>query len=70
MVRYLIYADDDDHPGKQIVVRKTKHEYDALNFVSDVKNLSRYGCMTLIKQDDEGSYIWSNENDTWEKTEE
>ena len=70
MVRYVIYADDDNHPGKQIVVKKTKHEYDAINFVNDVKNLSRYGCMTLVRQGDEGSYTWSNENDTWEKTEE
>ena len=70
MIRYYIYAEDDNHPGKQIMVKKTKHEYDAINFVNEVKNLSLYGCMTLVKQDDDGKYTWSNEDSMWENLEE
>ena len=72
MTKYIIYAEDDERPGKQNVVKKIKNnEYEALSFVSDMKNLSRYGCLTLVKKTDEdGEFTWNAQNSVWEKTEE
>ena len=50
MTRYEIYADGDNRP-----VKKAKRENDAIAFVTDIRNLSRYGCLTLIKELDDGT---------------
>lgn len=68
MVKYIIYAEDDDNPGSQIVVKKIKNsEFEALGFISDMKNLSIYGCMTVVKQtDDKGEFVWIPQDLRWE----
>ena len=67
MTKYIIYADDADQPGGQIVVKKVKHEADALGFADDVRNLSKYGCMTIIKADDDGRFVWRPDTASWER---
>lgn len=72
MTKYIIYAEDEERPGKQNIVKKIKsNEYEALGFISDMKNLSRYGCLTLTKKtDDDGSFVWDAQNSVWLKMEE
>ncbi len=72
MTKYIIYAEDDERPGKQNVVKKIKNnEYEALSFISDVKNLCRYGCLTVVKKTDEdGDFTWDQQMETWVKMEE
>ena len=72
MTKYIVYAEDEERPGKQNVVKKIKsNEYEALSFVNDLKNLSRYGCLTLVKKtDDEGDFTWDNQGNAWVKMEE
>ena len=72
MTKYIIYADDEERPGKQNVVKKIKsNEYEALGFINDMKNLSRYGCLTLVKKTDEdGEFTWDAQNSVWLKAEE
>lgn len=72
MTKYIVYAEDEERPGKQNVVKKIKNnEYEALGFVSDMKNLSRYGCLTLVKKTDcEGDFAWDNQINAWVKMEE
>lgn len=63
MTKYEIYADGDNRP-----VKKLKREYDALNFISDVRNLARYGCMTLVRESDDGeTMVWDEMNSVWKK---
>ena len=63
MTKYLIYAEDEKKP-----VRKMKHAYEAIDFAEDVRNLQRYGCMSVVKVvDDEGRYTWNSETSVWEK---
>ena len=74
MTKYIVYAIDEDKPvidgAAYKPVKKFKREYDALGFIGDVKNLSRYGCMILAKDTDEdGSYTWNEETHIWEKME-
>ena len=71
MTKYIIYAEDDERPGKQNVVKKIKNnEYEAINFIGDMKNLSRYGCLTLVKKaDDDGEFVWDAQNSVWLKME-
>lgn len=45
MIKYEVYADGENRP-----IKKLKREYDAINFVNDVRNLARYGCLTLVKE--------------------
>lgn len=72
MTKYIIYAEDDEHPGKQNVVKKIKNnEYEALSFISDMRNLSRYGYLTIVKKtDDEGDFVWDSQINAWVKMEE
>lgn len=72
MTKYIIYAEDEERPGKQNVVKKIKsNEYEAMCFISDMKNLSKYGCLTLVKKTDEdGEYIWDSLGNSWIKSEE
>lgn len=66
MTRYLIYGESDRKP-----IRKTKHENDALLFASDFRNLQRHGCMTVIREDDDGNrQRWNSEISAWESSEE
>ena len=72
MTKYRVYAEDEDRPVidgtayKQI--KKFKREYDAIDFANDLRNLSKYGCMRLIKTtDDDGDFIWNADGDVWEK---
>ncbi len=62
MTRYFVYAETERKP-----VRKFKHEYEAMNFISDFKNLQQYGCMRLIKEaDDDGRCLWNPDESAWE----
>lgn len=67
MTKYIIYAEDDEHPGEKNVVKKIKsNEYEALTFVGDVKNLAKYGYLTLIKKTDEkGDFTWDAQAGSW-----
>ena len=70
MTKYMIYAEDENDPGKQIQIKKTKREYEALDFIGDFKNLQRYGCMAAIKtSDDGGRFRWNAETSIWEPVE-
>ena len=61
MTRYLIYGESSKKP-----IRKTKHENDAILFIGDFKNLQQYGCMTVVREDDEGNrQIWDAESKAW-----
>ena len=71
MTKYIIYADDIDHPGEQIQVKKLKREYEAIDFIGDAKNLSRYGCMTLVMDaGDDGRFEWNPGLGSWLRMEE
>ncbi len=70
MTKYIIYAEDDNHPGKQAQIRKTKREYEAIDFIGDVRNLQRYGCMSVVKTTDEGDkFTWNADTSVWEAAE-
>jgi hypothetical protein len=61
MTKYLIYDENNKKP-----IRKTKHENDAFLFVSDFKNLQQYGCMTVVREDDDGSRCaWDADSKAW-----
>lgn len=61
MTRYFIYGEGDKKP-----IRKTKHENDALIFISDFKNLQQYGCMTVVREDDDGvRQTWNDDLKAW-----
>ena len=63
MTKYLIYAEDEKKP-----VRKMKRDYEAIDFSEDVRNLQRYGCMSVVKVvADGGRYVWNSETSVWEK---
>ena len=65
MTKYFIYGEGNKKP-----IRKTKHENDAFLFASDFKNLQQYGCMTIIREDDDGvSSTWNDDLKAWESTE-
>lgn len=60
-MKYLIYGEGNKKP-----IRKTKHENDAMLFVSDFKNLHQYGCMIVICEDDDGTRSqWDPETKAW-----
>ena len=61
MTKYLIYGEGNKRP-----IRKTKHENDAFKFVSDVKNLQQYGCMTIIREEEnDGRQTWDPDLMAW-----
>ncbi len=60
MIKYEVYADGNNRP-----VKKLKREYEAINFINDVRNLAKYGCMTLVKESDDSAYIWDSQNNVW-----
>ena len=63
MTKYLIYGEGNKKP-----VRKTKHENDAFLFVSDYKNLQQFGCMTIVREDeDDVRQVWNNDLKAWER---
>ena len=65
MVKYYIYGETDKKP-----IRKTKHENDAFLFTTDFKNLQQYGCMTIVREDDDGiRQVWNSETLAWENKE-
>ena len=73
MTKYIVYAIDDEHPvldGENAykAIKKFKREYDAMNFAGDMKNLSKYGCMVVVKDTDtDGSYTWDTDAKAWTK---
>lgn len=65
VTKYLIYADG----AKPI--RKMKRENEAIAFASDFRNLSEYGCMTVVMVTDNSvKYVWDHEAGSWEVMEE
>ena len=75
MTKYIVYAIDEEHPvldghNAYKPVKKFKRDYDAFGFIDDYKNLSRYGCMIVVKDtDNDGSFTWNEETKVWERTE-
>lgn len=73
MTKYIVYAFDEEHTSssgenKYKVVKKFKKDYEAFYFVEDIKNLYRYGCMTVIKETDDGlRYVWNSDTTVWEQ---
>lgn len=66
MTRYLIYGENSKKP-----IRKTKHENDAFMFAADFKNLQQYGCMTIVREEEnDGRQVWNDELMAWEATNE
>lgn len=66
MVKYILYGEGSKKP-----IRKTKHENDAFLFASDFKNLQQYGCMTIVREDEDGNrQTWNDELKAWESMEE
>jgi hypothetical protein len=65
MKKYFVYADNAS--GKSIQIKKCKHEYEAMSFATDIKNLAEYGCMTVIMKTDDGDYVWDALSDVWNK---
>lgn len=66
MNKYFIYGENLGKP-----IRKTKHENDAMMFVSDFKNLQQYGCMSIVCEDDEGNrQQWDADSKSWVAMEE
>ena len=64
----MILADDPD--GRPVVIKKVKNENDGIVFVTDMKNLSRYGCMSILRRHDDGScYVWHSDTGVWEQEE-
>lgn len=62
MTKYIVFGESNKKP-----IRKTKHETDAMLFASDFKNLQQYGCMTIVRENDDGSrQTWSDETKSWE----
>ena len=65
MEKYLIYGEGSKKP-----IRKTKHENEAFMFISDFKNLQKYGCMTIVREEEnDGRQTWDSELMAWIKTE-
>lgn len=61
MCRFYVYPESMGKP-----IYKTKHENEAMLFVSDFKNLQRYGCMSIIREDTEGSRCqWNADDKAW-----
>ena len=61
MIKYFIYGESDKKP-----IRKTKHENDAMLFATDFKNLNQYGCMMIVREDDDGvREIWDPDIKAW-----
>lgn len=61
MTKYYIYGENMGKP-----IRKTKHENDAMLFVSDFKNLQQYGCMSIVCEDDDGNrHQWDADSKAW-----
>ena len=61
MIKYFVYGEGNKKP-----IRKTKHENDAMLFATDFKNLQQFGCMTIVREDDDGvRETWNNKIKTW-----
>ena len=61
MTKYFIYGEGNKKP-----IRKTKHENDALMFASDFKNLQQYGCMTVVREEEnDGRQTWDPDLMAW-----
>lgn len=60
MTKYLVFAEGQKKP-----VRKFKNEYDAISFISDVRRLSEYGCMSLKMETDGASFVWDEALSDW-----
>lgn len=61
MTKYFIYGE-----GNKKLIRKTKHENDALMFASDFKNLQQYGCMTVVREEEnDGRQTWDPDLMAW-----
>jgi len=61
MKKFLIYGEGLGKP-----IRKTKHENDAMLFVSDFRNLQQYGYMSIICENDDGKRLqWDADNKVW-----
>ena len=61
MTKYVIYADGDNRP-----VKKLKRENEAINFITDMRNLAAYGYLTLVRESDsEDDAVWDNLAGAW-----
>ena len=61
MTKYYIYGENEKKP-----IRKTKHENDAFQFAFDFKNLQQYGCMTIVREEEnDGRQVWDPDLMAW-----
>lgn len=65
MTKYMIFVQDEYEPDKEVPLKKIKREKEAIAFVGDVTNLKKYGCMSLVKETDDGRYKYNEENGEW-----
>ena len=54
MTKYMIFSQDEYEP-----VKKIKHEKEAIAFTKDIANLKKYGCMTVVKETDDGKFQYN-----------
>ena len=40
-------------------MKKIKHEKEAIAFTKDIANLKKYGCMTVVKETDDGKFQYN-----------
>lgn len=62
MIKYEVYADGDNRP-----VKKLKREREAIAFIGDVRNLARFGCLTLVRESDNETSIWDAQQGVWKQ---
>jgi len=61
MIRYYVYGEGNKKP-----IRKTKHENDAIIFATEFRNLQQYGCMTIVREHDDGMrQTWDSATNSW-----
>ena len=61
MIKFLVFADGDKKP-----LKKFKHESEAFSFVKDIRNLQRYGCLSVERITDDDRCTWNRESAVWE----
>ena len=59
MTKYMIFAQDEYEPDKKVALKKIKHEKEAVAFAEDITNLKKYGCMTVVKETNDGKFQYS-----------
>ena len=70
MNKYMIFVEDEYEPGVQRQLKKVKREREAVDFISDPRNLKMFGCMQAVCESDKGRQVYNPDTGEWELTEE